>query len=98
MCCEHGVITSSGTEAEFWVPGNKYKAIAGGNAQAAISDQLEMVRKEIKDNTYNYESQPIISHAKYHEIVMERNSPMKRGCCNCKKGSKVKTCSCGKKI
>ncbi len=41
VCCEHGVVKSSGTRGDFWVPGNKYKAIAGANAEAAISDQLE---------------------------------------------------------
>ena len=97
VCCEHGVVTSSGTRGDFWVPGDKYKVIAGADAEAAISDQLEAVRMEIKNNTYNYKSQKRISYAKYHEIVMAGASPMKRGCCKCKKGCKAKSCSCRKK-
>ena len=95
--CEHGVITSSGDNKDFWVPNDQYKVIARANETAPMSPELQQVREKIKNETYNYSDQRRISYAKYHDLLIAASSPTKRGRCSCKKGCKVKTCGCLKK-
>jgi hypothetical protein len=97
VCCEHGVVTSSGTKQDFWVPADKYKVVAGVNEDAALSNEMQAVRDTIKKDAYDYAKQPRISYAKYHEMVIGASSPTKRGCCTCKKGCEKSTCGCLKK-
>ena len=97
VACEHGIITSSGSSKDFWVPNDQYKVVALAHERAAITEELQKVRDEIIQGTYNYAEQPRISYAKYHDIIIQSTSPTKRGRCSCKKGCKKGTCGCLKK-
>ena len=97
VVCEHGVITSSGTNKDFWVPNDQYKVVARADESAAITDNLQRVRESVMNGNYNYVEQPRISYAKYHDIIIQSTSPTKRGRCSCKKGCKRSTCGCLKK-
>jgi hypothetical protein len=97
VVCEHGVITSSGSTKDFWVPNDQYKVVAVANANAPISTELQEVREKVMNGTYDYSGQPRISYAKYHDIIIGASSPTKRSRCSCKKGCKKSTCGCLKK-
>jgi soluble cytochrome b562 len=97
VVCEHGVITSSGSTKDFWVPNDQYKVVARANENAPISTELQEVREKIMNGTYDYSGAPRISYAKYHDILIGASSPTKRSRCGCKKGCKKATCGCLKK-
>jgi hypothetical protein len=97
VACEHGVITSSGSKKDFWVPNDQYKVVALAGDRAAITPQLQHVRDEITNGTYDYNAKPRISYAKYHDLTIDSTSPTRRGRCSCKKGCKKTTCGCLKK-
>ena len=44
VCCEHGIITHSGTKADYWVPANKYCVVACTDEVIPIPDELVAVR------------------------------------------------------
>jgi hypothetical protein len=97
VACEHGVITSSGSSKDFWVPSDRYKVVALANQSAAISNELQRVRDEIIGGRYDYAGKPRISYAKYHDIVINATSPTKKGKCSCKKGCNHTKPSCLRK-
>jgi hypothetical protein len=97
VACEHGVITSSGSKKDFWVPNDQYKVVALAGVRATITPQLQHVRDEIMNGTYEYDEKQRISYAKYHDITIDSTSPTRRGRCSCKKGCKKTTCGCLKK-
>jgi soluble cytochrome b562 len=97
VVCEHGVITSSGSTKDFWVPNDQYKVVAVANENAPISTELQQVREKIMNGTYDYSGAPRISYAKYHDLLIGASSPTKRSRCGCKKGCKKSTCGCLKK-
>ncbi len=97
VVCEHGVITSSRSKNDFWVPNDQYKVVAVANGNAPISIELQDVREKAMNGTYNYRGATRISYAKYHDILIGASSPTKRSRCSCKKGCKKRTCGCLKK-
>ena len=96
VCCEHGVITHSGTKGDYWVPYDKYKVMAAKDAQVPLTPAIEEVRKQVLAGAYNPAAQKRISYAKLHDLTIQSSSPIKRGKgCSCKKGCK-KGCGCKK--
>ena len=97
VVCEHGIITSSGSTKDFWVPNDQYKVVALASERIAITEALQEVRDSVMNGTYNYDGQRRISYAKYHDITIQATSPTKKGRCSCKKGCRKNTCGCLKK-
>jgi hypothetical protein len=96
VCCEHGVITHSGTKGDYWVPYDKYKVFATKDEEAALTPDIEEIRKQVLAGTFNAAAQKRISYAKLHDLTIQSSSPIKRGKgCSCKKGCK-KGCGCKK--
>ena len=79
VVCEHGVITSSGTIKDFWVPNDQYKVVALHNERVVISERLQEIRDAVMSGMYLYAEQPRISYAKYHDIIIQSTSLTKRG-------------------
>ena len=96
VCCEHGVITHSGSKGDYWVPYDKYRVVAKKDEEIPISNELTMVRDIVLDGKYNAGAQKRISYAKLHDIMIQSTSPVKRGKgCTCRRGCK-KSCGCKK--
>jgi hypothetical protein len=47
VCCDHGVITHSGTKAEYWVPVDKYKIVARNDEGCPLPADLADVRQMV---------------------------------------------------
>ena len=97
VVCEHGIITSSGSSKDFWVPNDQYKVVALAGDRAVITEKLQDVREAVLNGSYKYDKQPRISYSKYHDITIQSTSPTKKGHCSCKKGCRKSTCGCLKK-
>jgi hypothetical protein len=98
VCCEHGVITHSGTKADYWVPGDKYKVVAKKDQEIPLPPKLLAVRNLVLRGEYKYKTCPRISYGKYHEVSINATSPIKRTKgCQCKGGLCTKACGCKKK-
>ena len=96
VCCEHGIITHSGTKADYWVPADKYRVVARPDELIPIPDELAAVRALVLAMTYNPIPQKRISYSKLHDLIVSSTSPVKRNKgCSCKKGCK-KGCGCKK--
>jgi hypothetical protein len=96
VCCEHGVITHSGTKADYWVPSDKYSIKAKRDQMLPLPSELQEVRDMVLAGKYNSEPQKRISYAKLHGISIMSSSPVKRGKgCTCRRGCK-KSCGCKK--
>ena len=95
MCCEHGVITHSGTKADYWVPVDAYSVIAKADEDAPIPLTLQATRDQVLGDAFNPKDRPRISYAKYHELMIDASSPIKKGKgCKCKGGKCGKSCGC----
>jgi len=94
VVCEHGVLTSSGTQADFWMPHSQYRIVARAEEKTTLAPALLEIRKKVIDGNYDYQNAPRISLLKYHEMVVGANSPLKKGKCMCAKGNCTKRCGC----
>jgi hypothetical protein len=47
VCCDHGVITHSGTKAEYWVPVDKYSIVARKDEGCPLPTDLANVRQMV---------------------------------------------------
>jgi hypothetical protein len=98
VCCEHGVITHSGTKADYWVPADKYMVVAKKDEGIPLPAQIDTVRNSVLRGEFQPKTWPRISYAKYHEVSINATSPIKRNKgCQCKGGSCTKACGCKKK-
>jgi hypothetical protein len=97
VACEHGVITSSGTKADFWMPYTQYRIVADHLTKTTLSSEMEAVRQQIINGEYDYKNAPRISILQYHGIVVGATSPLKKGRCMCAKGQCTKRCGCHRK-
>jgi hypothetical protein len=96
VCCKHGVITHSGTKADYWVPYDKYRIVAKKDEIIPLPSELQEVRDMVLGGKYNAEPQKRISYAKLHDKSIQSSSPVKRGKgCTCRRGCK-KSCGCKK--
>ena len=97
VCCEHGVITHSGTKADYWVPADKYSVVAKQDESIPLPADLQAVRQLVVSGKYNPRTCRRISYAKLHEICINATSPIKRNKgCKCKGGKCGKGCGCKK--
>ncbi len=95
-CCEHGVITHSGTKGDYWVPYNMYKVVTKRGDNIPLTEAMLHLRVKVLMGQYVPEDQKRISYAKLHDITIQATSPAKRGKgCSCRKGCK-KSCGCKK--
>jgi hypothetical protein len=98
VCCDHGVITHSGTKAEYWVPVDKYSIVARKDEGCPLPAYLADVRQMVLSGKFDPKPCPRISYSKLHERSIDATSPVKRGKgCKCKNGVCVKACGCKKK-
>ncbi len=96
VCCEHGVITHSGTKGDYWVPYNMYKVVVKRGDNVPLTEAMMALRVKVLMGQYVPEDQKRISYAKLHDITIHTTSPAKRGKgCSCRKGCK-KSCGCKK--
>jgi hypothetical protein len=96
VCCEHGVITLSRTNGDYWVPYDTYKIVAKKDELIPLPDEIEQVRNIVLAGKYDETTQKRISYAKLHDLSIQSSSPVKRGKgCTCRKGCR-KTCGCKK--
>lgn len=96
VCCEHGVITHSGTKGDYWVPYDKYRVVAKKDEEIPINNELTKLRDIVLNGKYDAGAQKRISYAKLHDIMIQSTSPVKRGKgCTCRRGCK-KSCGCKK--
>ena len=78
VCCDHGVITHSGTKMDYWVPVDKYSVVAKKDESIPLPADLQAVRELVVSGKYNPRTCPRISYAKLHEICINATSPIKR--------------------
>ncbi len=79
VCCEHGIVTHEGSSADFWVPYDKYKIIAGNDSTFPISKKLQAVHdKVLAGNFVDYTGTPRILFSKYVDIGLGMASPVKK--------------------
>ena len=98
VCCDHGVITHSGTKADYWVPADKYNVVAKKDQAIPLPADLESVRNLVLRGEFKPRTCPRISYAKLHEINISATSPIKKTKgCQCKGGLCTKSCGCRKK-
>ena len=97
-CCEHGVITHSGTKGDYWVPVDKYNVIAKRYEVIPLTTDLQATHDLVLSGNYQPENYHWISYGKLHEISIGATIPSKRQKgCGCKLGKCGKACGCRKK-
>ena len=97
-CCEHGVITHSGAQGNYWVPVDKYKVIARKEEVIPLTRPLQATRDLVLSGNYQPGDYRRIYYSKLHEKSIEATSPPRRQKgCGCKHGICVKACGCRKK-
>ena len=79
VCCDHGVITHSGTTAQYRVPVNKYSIVARMEEGCPLPADLAAVRTMILAQEFDPQPCPRISYSKLHERSIDATSPVKRG-------------------
>jgi hypothetical protein len=98
VCCDHGVITHSGTKADYYVPFGKYTIVASKDEGIPLPSDLQDVRQLVLSGNFKPETCPRISYHKLHEICINATSPIKRNKgCHCRGGVCRKGCGCKKK-
>jgi hypothetical protein len=98
VCCDHGVITHSGTKGDYWVPVDKYKIVARKEEGCPLPADLAAVRQMVLSGQFDPKPCPRISYSKLHELSIDATSPVKRGKgCKYKNGVCGKACGCKKK-
>ena len=100
VCCEHGVVTHTGTKADYWVPWDKYIVQAKKDVSIPLPSDLQTVRDMVLSGKFQETSAdcPRISYSVYHQRSINAISPPKktRGC-KCRGGKCGKACGCRKK-
>ena len=100
VCCEHGVVTHTGTKADYWVPWDKYIVQAKKDVSIPLPSDLQTVRDMVLSGKFQETSAdcPRISYSVYHQSSINAISPPKktRGC-KCRGGKCGKACGCRKK-
>jgi len=98
VCCEHGVITHSGTKADYFVPFGKYTVVASKDDGIPLPSDLQAVRQLVLSGNFEPKTCPRISYHKLHEKGINATSPIKRTKgCHCRGGLCRKGCGCKKK-
>ena len=100
VCCEHGVITHTGTKGDYWVPWDKYFVQAKKDEFIPLPTDLQTIRNMILSGKFQETSAdcPRISYSKYHQISINAISPPKKTKgCKCRGGNCGKQCGCRKK-
>ncbi len=98
VCCNHGVITHSGTKADYWVLVDGYCVLAKKDKQAPLPSKLQGVRDLVLREEFQPKTCPRISYGKLHEIMIGASTPMKKSKgCKCKAGKCGKSCGCKRK-
>jgi hypothetical protein len=98
VCCNHGVITHSGTKGNYWVPVDKYVIDARNEDGCPLPAELVAARHMVLSGDFNPKSCPRISYSKLHKRSINASSPVKRSMgCRCKNGGCGKTCGCNQK-
>ena len=98
VCCDHGVITHSGSKADYYVPMGRYAVVARKDEGIPLPADLQAVCHLVLSGQFKPKSCPRISYAKLHEICINATSPIKRTKgCQCKGGLCRKGCGCKKK-
>lgn len=94
---KHGVITSSGTKADFWMSYMQYQFVADQSSKTTLTSSMDKVRQQVINDQYDYKNAPCISILQYHGMVVRATSPLKKGCCMSSKGQCTKWCRCHRK-
>ena len=98
VCCDHGVITHSGTNADYWVPMDKYRIFARKEEGCPLRAELAAVCQMIFSGESDPKTCPRILYSKLHERSINATSLVKRGKgCKCKNGWCGKAYGCKKK-
>ena len=98
VCCDHGVITHSGTKTDYWVPVDKYRIVAQKDEGCPLPAELTSVCEMVLTGQFNPKLCSRISYAKLHEMTTSATSPIKIGKgCKRKNGICGKACGCKKK-
>ena len=97
VCCDHGVITHSGSKGNYWVPVDKYSVVAAKDQNIPIPAGLQAVQELVLSGEYNPNNKKRILYSKYHEKCIDATSPIKRGKgCKCRNGKCGNSCGCKK--
>jgi hypothetical protein len=95
VCCDHGVITHSGTKGNYWVPVDKYVIVARKEEGCPPSAELTAVCHMVLSGELDPKSCSWISYSKLYEKSINASSPVKRTMgCRCKNGVCGKACGC----
>ncbi len=87
VCCDHGVITHSGTKGNYWVPLDKYVIVARKEEECPLPAELA-----------DPKSCPQISYSRLHKRSINASSPVKRTMgCRYKNEVCGKACGCNQK-
>jgi hypothetical protein len=98
VCCDHSVITHSGTKGNYWVPVDKYVIVARKEEGCPLPAELAVVCQKVLSGEFDPKSRPRILYSKLHERSINASSPVKRSMgCRCKNGVCGKACECNKK-
>jgi hypothetical protein len=98
VCCDHVIITHSGSPGVYWVPVYKYVVKAKLDEYIPLPDEPYTVQKLVLAGKFTEKSVPLISYAKLHETMISATSPVKKAPgCKCKNGKCGNYCGCRKK-
>lgn len=100
MCCELGVITLTGTKADYWVPWDEYIVQAKKDESIQLPAELQTVCDIVLSGKFQETSAdcPRISYPVYHQRNINAISPPKKTkSCKCRGGKCGKGCGCRKK-
>jgi hypothetical protein len=98
VCCNHGVITHSGTKGNYWVHVDKYVIVARKEEGCPLPAELAAVCHMGLSGEFDPKSCLWISYSKLHERSINASSPVKRRMgCRCKNRVCGKACGCYQK-
>ena len=98
MCCDHRVLTHTGTKAEYWVLVDKYRIVARKEEGCPLPADLTTVCQMVLSGKFDPKPCPRISYSQLHEKSIDTTGPVKRGKgYKCQNGVSGKACGYKKK-
>ena len=97
VVCASGLLSSTNSKKEYWVPVDKYKVVARDHEECVLPHDLLTLRKLVLEGRFEMNTHGRITIQKAHQHVVGASSPCTKRKCGCKLGRCQKgKCGCSK--
>ena len=98
VCTQWGVIVQGPTRAQYWIPKERYAVTFKKEDMAVISNELDVVRKQVLSNKFDEESHKKVTLPEAHRLLVGGATPQGKRKCKCRNGNCKAQCGCWNKF